>query len=331
MLESSAAAGIRQTCRDSHAEFPLSSLQLAGKRSRNSYITLCVCWTITCTWPVFGSGKLDRKFLAVAGHRLEKKKGGENWFTVEIQPIFPMHHSSFSGYICHSSYRYSSRALSTLSLISYPSIFLSISALSIFLFLLLTKVDEEIPLLCNFTSLLNTRTLSLFLACPLHALAFSYQLDSWEVNLWALWKPKFVLFMQCSYGWLALPWREGGPNPPSFPTVEHRQASSTDPPTDRPTDRPAPSLPTVQTPDHMQLGWSDGADGMNGQGGRRGEGESPDKHALLDLMKSCRTSSKAWCVPGSQSQPFPWNWVEKHPLEGIFLEICTQMSEQLRK
>ncbi|CAB1428172.1 unnamed protein product, partial [Pleuronectes platessa] len=52
-----------------------------------------------------------------------------------------------------------------------------------------------------------------------------------------------------------------------------------------PTDQPT-ALPTVQTPDHMQLGWSDGADGMNGQGGRRGQGESPDKHALFEMMKS---------------------------------------------
>lgn len=72
---------------------------------------LGLCWEV----------KLDRNLQTLAGRRLEK--GGENGFTTEILPVFPMPYSSFSKYVCHSSYKYSSSALSTLSLISYPFIF----------------------------------------------------------------------------------------------------------------------------------------------------------------------------------------------------------------
>lgn len=120
IVESSTAAGIRRTYRGSHVKFPLSSLQLARKHSRNSYITLFVCRTITWTWLVLGSGFGQK--VAGSGRSL-LGKGGESGFTVEILPVFPIHYSSFSDYVCHSSCKYSSSAPSTLSLVSYPFIF----------------------------------------------------------------------------------------------------------------------------------------------------------------------------------------------------------------
>lgn len=49
-------AGILWTCRNSHDKFPLNSLESASKHFHSSYITLHMCWTITWTWFVLGSG-----------------------------------------------------------------------------------------------------------------------------------------------------------------------------------------------------------------------------------------------------------------------------------
>ena len=119
MLDSSMAAAAQWTYRDSHVIFPLLSGSLQSAR-KHPYITLYVCWTITCTWLVLGC-ETGQKLLATVGHHSEK--GGENGFNVEILPIFPLPYSSFRKYVCHSSYKYSSSALLTLSLISYPFIF----------------------------------------------------------------------------------------------------------------------------------------------------------------------------------------------------------------
>lgn len=61
---------------------------------------------------------LDTKLLALAAHR--SGKGGENGFTVAFLPTFPIHCSCL---VYNSSCKYSSSALSTLSLVSYPFIF----------------------------------------------------------------------------------------------------------------------------------------------------------------------------------------------------------------
>lgn len=79
-----------------------------------------MCWTITWNWLVLGSG-FGQKVAGSGWSSLGKT--GESGFIVEILPAIPIHYSSFSDYVCHSSCKYSSSALSTLSLISYPFIF----------------------------------------------------------------------------------------------------------------------------------------------------------------------------------------------------------------
>lgn len=79
MLESSTATGIQQTFRGHSCQIP-TQLVAASQT---------VCWTITWAWLVLGSGTEQK----VAG-RSSLGKGGENGFTADNLPTFPVPYSS---------------------------------------------------------------------------------------------------------------------------------------------------------------------------------------------------------------------------------------------
>lgn len=127
-----------------------------------------------------GSEKLDRKFLAEAGHRLGKKRC-RKWIYCRSSANISIA-SQFSKRI-HLSFQLKIFLSCSFNPVSHfiAICSLSIPVLPILLLLLLTQVYEEIPLLDNFR-LCYTYTLPVsFLSSSCCCL--SYLLDSGEVNL----------------------------------------------------------------------------------------------------------------------------------------------------